>query len=708
MPETSIVIKADDKYSDAIKKMSSVTKAFNKDQDAMEAKLKELRENQHALQDELKKSADNLKTLQKQYEATGDAAVKSDRDAAQAKYDTIKRNLELVTKGAKEAEKQMQKTGKSFTTSGEQAKKGFGGISGAMQGIGIAMAGQVVSQLIQPGISALVSSAFGSDVGSISSSALSGAISGFAIGSAIPVIGSAVGALIGGGIGAASGWMQVEEKKDDYFKSYYNGIIDEQAQRREAAIQSGSSIAASREKDKISFATLFGDAGKANDYLDDLVGMANTTPFLYDDLTAMSKTLATYGYGADNILPVLQNIGDAGAALGMNTSDMSMVATALGRMKSSDKATLEYLNILNDRGIGAVQMLADAKGLSVGDTYDAISKGKIKGGEAAEIILAALQDAYGGSMVKQSKTFEGLTSTLTGLKQEAESGYGIGYNEEREKGINADIANYGGALGNALKAQNEIEGTLAAHRENLQGQYTREALGAVLMGRSVSDIYDEDAKKQLETMGRQYQVLADEYAKTADPEIGLKMQNLKDQAEALAKEAYDSSEWAKKELSAQEENTKAIRDMTASFDGWKAQYAAEQETTKGRGDAESFREFKPGTESRRMAEGVGSSYSAVGSAGTSMAGSSNYAAGLQVNGSHASGLKRVPFDNYVALLHEGERVLTASEARQTDAGGGVVVNVSGNQFTVRSEADIDAIAQAIAEQIGLARQSGNL
>ena len=39
-----------------------------------------------------------------------------------------------------------------------------------------------------------------------------------------------------------------------------------------------------------------------------------------------------------------------------------------------------------------------------------------------------------------------------------------------------------------------------------------------------------------------------------------------------------------------------------------------------------------------------------------------------VNGSHASGLGRVPFDGYIARLHEGEAVLTKSEASLWRAG----------------------------------------
>ncbi|MFM0391196.1 phage tail length tape measure family protein [Paraburkholderia phytofirmans] len=46
---------------------------------------------------------------------------------------------------------------------------------------------------------------------------------------------------------------------------------------------------------------------------------------------------------------------------------------------------------------------------------------------------------------------------------------------------------------------------------------------------------------------------------------------------------------------------------------------------------------------------------------------SSLQAWTSVNGSHASGLYRVPFDGYIAELHAGERVLTANEARSLDA-----------------------------------------
>lgn len=53
-------------------------------------------------------------------------------------------------------------------------------------------------------------------------------------------------------------------------------------------------------------------------------------------------------------------------------------------------------------------------------------------------------------------------------------------------------------------------------------------------------------------------------------------------------------------------------------------------------------------------------------------------ANVATNGSHAGGLAYVPFDGYIAELHKGERVLTASEAKsykdgEKSSGGGVTV-----------------------------------
>jgi hypothetical protein len=68
---------------------------------------------------------------------------------------------------------------------------------------------------------------------------------------------------------------------------------------------------------------------------------------------------------------------------------------------------------------------------------------------------------------------------------------------------------------------------------------------------------------------------------------------------------------------------------------------------------------------------------------------------------NAYGLSYVPYNNFPALLHEGERVLTASENRGYKSGAGVTV--TGNSFTVREEADINKVAKALYREIEKAR-----
>ena len=73
---------------------------------------------------------------------------------------------------------------------------------------------------------------------------------------------------------------------------------------------------------------------------------------------------------------------------------------------------------------------------------------------------------------------------------------------------------------------------------------------------------------------------------------------------------------------------------------------------------------------------------------------------------HKTGLNRVPYDGYNAVLHEGERVLTKQETDKLDQGrlssGGSsspTINLNIANMNVREEADINKIATALARII---------
>lgn len=497
IPDISIVIKATDQFSAAMKTMQKSTQSFTKDMNGMQSRLNARNKTKATLKVDTDKAKSELKTAEKQFAAMGDAISEMILQEKQLTFEQARRNLSLVSKEASNVEKQMLKTGKAFS----KAENTAGGTSGAqsiINSLANVGAANLVSSILQNAANATVASLAGSDAGTIFSSALSSTVSGIAMGTMAGEIfglpGAAVGAVAGGLLGAASGAVQNWSKKDDAFKSYYQEAYETQISAQESSLSTGSALAAQRETDKISFSTLFKDAGIADTYLANLVEMANNTPFLYDDLTTMSKILATYGYSSQKnaelekdqkpdfnyILDVLQTIGDTGAALGQSASDMSMVATALGRMKSSNKTTLEYLNILNDRGIGAVGMLANAYGVDQGEMYDLISQGEVEGTRAAEIILQALTDSFAGSMETQSKTFSGLTSTVEGLTQELDNAMGEGYNEGRMADLQAQRDWLSGESGEAVMEANKAIGAWKAELENSKEQYIRDAVDAMM------------------------------------------------------------------------------------------------------------------------------------------------------------------------------------------------------------------------------------
>ena len=538
-----------------------------------------------------------------------------------------------------------------------------------------AYAGDILSNTSQT----LVSSAYGSNAGTMFGSVISGATSGAAIGSMIaPGVGTAVGAGLGAVGGIVTGATQIFNEKDDAFKSYVQNRTENLLAAEQQSIESGSSIAAQREKDLISFKTLFGDEQIAKNYLKDLQTAASETPFQYDELTNISKTFASYGLGVEYMLPTIQKIGDAGAALGMETYDMGEIATSLGRMYQGGTVTRELLDVIDDRGINATQMLADAYGVSYGAMLEMISDSKIESQKAFEIILNGMDAAYNGAAKLQGLTFDGLTSTLQDLQTQADAAYGQGFNDTRKVGLEEQI-DFEKENAAALEKVNYAIGVYYAELENKKEDLIRQYQ---------SDIISSDDFQNANT--------TDEYVTIAEKLMEAESAALDEYNATIGKDIVDKQIGLAESIAANASLNEA---------SWNAGYRIGQQYSKGLAAAvkSAWATALSNTDMPSIESSVKSNPNTVKAKnnGAGSFSSMTYSSGF----SRAFGIDRVPYDDYPVRLHQGERVLTANQARQMDNGSSgtnnITIQIQG--MTVREDADIDRIAAALVENLKIAK-----
>lgn len=663
MAETSIVIKAEDRYSDAVKAMSKYTKAFSKDVDSLEKELNQLSREKAVIQVDADRAKKQLTEARKHFAETGNEIDRLSVAMAQANYDSITRNLKLVTRTAADTERQLRKVAEGGNLlTGAKAKQ-----NGTMEAITAGVFGNVIAQygmpLAQEAISTGLTSAFGSSAGNMISSALFSGISGAAIGSMIaPGVGTAAGAAVGAGLGMLSGAVQNFENQDEAFKSYVQEAVEGQLNEMDTTLQTGSTIAGGREQNQLAFAQRFGSDAAAKDYLDRVQTMAVQTNYGYDEIVGYSKLLLN-SYGAEETLGVLKTLSDASAGLNLDSSDVNMFISGLSRMRTTNKATQEYLNYFSERGVDVYEALSRSTGADKSQIAGMVTRGEIGGAEAAQAILEYINETFGGLSDKLAGTYDAMVDNLADAQANLDAAMGEGYNEARKEGLQAQMDWLEGESGAKVEEAYQSIGAWKAELENQKEQYIRDAVDAAM---DTQEYQDAKAAEDWATMGRLIQ-----------------------EARVQGQMEYNASDGAQELAESERILAEAVRDDAAANEAyWDAGYRLGQQFSRG-----------------RLAGASGAWTGKNGGTIVVTGKTFHYQKTSADNaGGYATGLARVPYDNFPALLHEGERVLTASEARNYHGGGNVTV--TGNQFTVRQESDIDAIAAALLEQLQLARTAG--
>ena len=166
------------------------------------------------------------------------------------------------------------------------------------------------------------------------------------------------------------------------------------------------------EQNSIAFKTMLGSADAASNHLKELRDFALKTPFQFTELVVASKRLQALGFEAKSVIPTLQSVGDAAAALGMGAEGIQRIVTALGQMRAKGTVQAEEMRQLAEAGIPAWEILAKTLNTNVAGAMKLVQDRAVEAGTAVPAILAGINERFGGLMESQSKTFLGQLSNL--------------------------------------------------------------------------------------------------------------------------------------------------------------------------------------------------------------------------------------------------------------------------------------------------------
>ena len=654
--------------------------------------------------------------------------AKDDTEAVQAATERLGRasdNLSNLRTRYKELGNEVSDTYRKIRTAQQQAEKDANNpapapksslsLGSLLQMQGVSQLTSMLGQTASAGAQYLVQSSLGQrsarTASNVVSGAFSGASAGMMIGSAVaPGIGTAIGAVGGALIGAVSGGLQSAiqnaETDDEAFRSTVSELYTNVGTALTEKLTAGAATAASRETIAASYATLLGGEENANALLEQIQDFANATPYTYDELSSVGRILAAYGYGRDQIMGVLTAAGEASSAMGAGSAGMSTIATALGRMNAG-KLDAETMETLTNIGVNGYQLIADRINRNGGDVdqawvRQAISEGWFADGvgdygttqEFAQALIEEMAAVFGGSLEKQAGTTEGLQSTLGGLQDSLDAAMGEGYNEERNKGLQSQI-DYLKGNSDQMEAIYSALGRREAELENTKEALARDIETSAPTGELVGlakDMSEENQALLEELTGK----INDALASGDDAALSSAWRGI----QALKEAAWTNTDEYDEYVQAELDTIEYVQDATAGS-YYTAGVALQDAQTRGYVDAarrNTSRILAANAEQEDAVRANGfylpgqQRATAPGDSKSDMA-----RAAMAAARGYATGLNRVPYNNFPALLHEGERVLTAREARNYGGRPSVTLNVSGN--TIRGEADEDRLVRKIADQL---------
>lgn len=174
-----------------------------------------------------------------------------------------------------------------------------------------------------------------------------------------------------------------------------------------AAAQSASRM----ENLRIAFGRMLGSSQAAEQHLRELQAFAARTPFDFTGLVEQSQRLKAYGFQVGEIIPLLQDFGDAAFASGRGAAALNTYTRVFGAIRGAGRMTFGQITQLNNQGIPALEILREQLHLT-GEQVAKIARSGIPAERIINALRTGMRQRFGGGMAQALQTITARVSNL--------------------------------------------------------------------------------------------------------------------------------------------------------------------------------------------------------------------------------------------------------------------------------------------------------
>lgn len=173
----------------------------------------------------------------------------------------------------------------------------------------------------------------------------------------------------------------------------------------------GISKSGDMEQLEIAMSTMLKSVDKARYLIAELRKFADLTPFVDEDVLKAGRMLVAYGKQAEDVIRVLNNLGNVASGVGIS---MTELVTVYGKNLSQPSIRMEDIWEITNRGIPIIKAIADVMNISEDKVLKSVSD-RLVSIEIFEEAFRRLGESGGqfeGLMNKQSESLKGRLSTF--------------------------------------------------------------------------------------------------------------------------------------------------------------------------------------------------------------------------------------------------------------------------------------------------------